>query len=241
VTSDHVTSWTELPSSIVVAGAGAVGAELASLMRDFGLDVTLVEFLPRVLPLEDADVSALVGRDLEKRGIRGLTGTAIKGDTLKKSRKGVEFEVEREGKREKLAGEALLVATGRAPASNGIGLEMVGVGVERGFVKVDGWMRTNVPHVYATGDLVGGLMLAHVAAHEGEIAVATILGEKVPPVDYDALPRATYTRPEVASLGLTEEQAKEKGRKAKTGRFGFRANAKALIKGEGDGFVKVVS
>jgi dihydrolipoamide dehydrogenase len=241
VTSDHVTQWTGLPASVVVAGAGAVGAEFASMLRDFGADVTLVEFLPRVLPLEDAEVSQLVQRDLERRGIKVLVGAKILADTVKRSKKAVELEVEVDGKRQKLAAEKLLVATGREPLSQGFGFEEAGVAVERSFVKVDGWMRTSVPHVYATGDLVGGLMLAHVAAHEGEIAVATILGEKVPPVDYDALPRATYTRPEVASIGLTEEAARKGDREVQTGKFSFRANAKALIGGEADGFVKVVS
>lgn len=241
VTSDHVTRWTELPRSVVIAGAGAVGAEFASMLRDFGVEVTLVELLPRVLPLEDAEVSPLVHRDFERRGVRVLVSARLLPDTLKRNKNGVEIAVELDDERKMLAAERLLVATGRAPASDGVGLEEVGVARDRGFVKVDGRMRTNVPHVYATGDLVGGLMLAHVAAHEGEVAVATILGEVVPAVDYDALPRATYTRPEVASIGLSEEQARKDGRDVQVGKFSFRANAKAMIGGETDGFAKIVS
>jgi dihydrolipoamide dehydrogenase len=241
VTSDHVTQWTELPRSVVIVGAGAVGAEFASMLRDFGVDVTLVEFLPRVLPLEDAEVSSLVHRDFERRGVRVLVGARLMPDTLKRRKNGLEVTVELDGERTVLGAERLVVATGRAPASDAVGLEEVGVALDRGFVKVDGWMRTSVPHVHATGDLVGGLMLAHVAAHEGEVAAATILGETVPPVDYNALPRATYTRPEVASLGLSEEEARNDRHAVQVGKFGFRANAKAMIGGETDGFAKILS
>ena len=242
VSSDHVTHWTKLPGSIVVVGAGAVGSELASALNDFGVEVTLVEALPRILPLEDAEISPIVARGFQRRGIRMLVGAKLFPDSVKARKNKVALEVEVDGKREKLSAEKLLIATSREPVTDGLGLDKTRVKVgQRGFVEVDPYMRTAEPNVYACGDLVGGLMLAHVAYQEGKVAAATMAGKPVPPIDYDAMPRATYTRPEVASLGLTEEQAKERGRAVKVGRFRFGANAKAGIRGEADGLVKLVT
>lgn len=242
VSSDHVTQWTELPRSIAIAGAGAVGAEFASALRDFGLDVTLIEFLPRVLPLEDADVSAQVARSFDRRGIDVLTGARLLPETLKRARTRMTVEVDVAGTRQTVTAERLLVAIGREPSAEGVGLERTrATTTERGFVEVDRFMRTADPHVYACGDVVGGLMLAHVAYAEGKVAAASIAGKATAGVDYDAMPRATYTRPEVASMGLTAEQATAAGHAVKVGTFTFRANARASIAGEPDGLVKVVS
>jgi dihydrolipoamide dehydrogenase len=242
VSSDHVTAWTDLPKSLLVAGAGAVGAELASAMADFGVEVTLIEFLPRVLPLEDAEVSPIVARSFGRRGIKVLTGARILPETLKRERRSVSVEVEVGKERQRLGAERLLVAIGREPVTDGLALEKTGVKIDqRGFVEVDPYMRTGEPSVYACGDVVGGLMLAHVAYQEGKVAAATMAGRPVAPIDYDAMPRATYTRPEVASVGLTEEQAREKGRDVKVGRFRFGANPKAMIQGEAEGLVKIVT
>jgi dihydrolipoamide dehydrogenase len=242
VSSDHVTHWKELPKSVLVAGAGAVGAEFASALADFGLEVTLVEFLPRVLPLEDAEVSPIVARAFGRRGIKVLTGARIAPETLKRERRAVSVEVEIGKERQRLSAERLLVAIGREPVTDRLGLEKTRVALDqRGFVKVDPFMRTGEAGVYACGDLVGGLMLAHAAYQEGKVAAATMAGKPVPAIDYDAMPRATYTRPEVASVGLTEEQAREKGRAVKVGRFRFGANPKAMIQGESEGLVKLVT
>ncbi|HEV8633420.1 MAG TPA: dihydrolipoyl dehydrogenase, partial [Chloroflexota bacterium] len=241
VTSDHVTRWTALPGSIVVIGAGAVGAEFASAMNDFGVETTLVEFLPRVLPREDAELSDVVHRAFTRRGIGVLTATKVINETVRAEKAGVKLEVETGGQRKKLAADCLLVATSRDPYVDGLGLEKTRVKLERGVVRVDARMQTDEPHVYAIGDLIGGLMLAHVAHAEGEAAMAAILGQPPRPIDYNAMPRTTYTRPEVASIGLTEEEARAGGREVKTGRFGFRANPRAMIQAEAEGVAKFVA
>jgi dihydrolipoamide dehydrogenase len=242
LTSDHVTAWSALPKSIVIVGAGAVGAELASAMGDFGVETTLLEFLPRVLPREDAEVSTVIARSFQRRKINALTGAKVLPETVKSGKSGVSLEVEVGGDRKKLSAECLVVATSRDPLTEGLGLDRTGVKLERGAVRVDPrTMQTDEPHVYAIGDLVGGLMLAHAAHAEGDAAIAAILGHRPQPVDYDAVPRATYTRPEVASIGLTEEEARGAGRQVQVGKFSFRANARALIQGEGEGVTKFVA
>ena len=242
LTSDHVTTWDALPRSIVIVGAGAVGAELASAMSDFGVETTLLEFLPRVLPREDAEVSTAVARSFQRRKIQVVTDAKVLPESVKAGKSGVRLEVEVKGERKALSADCLLVATSRDPLTEGLGLDKTRVKLERGAVKVDPrTMQTDEPHVYAIGDVIGGLMLAHAAHAEGDAAIASILGEKPRPVDYNAVPRATYTRPEVASIGLTEEEAREGGRAVQVGKFSFRANAKALIQGETEGVTKFVA
>jgi len=223
-------------------GAGAVGCEFASLYHDLGVAVTLLEYLPGIMPLEDRDVSQALERSFKRRGITVVTAARFDTASVKVGAKDVSLKVGPEGAAaEELRVEQLLVATGRAPNSEEIGLETTKVELDRGFVKVDGWMRTAEPHVYAIGDLIGGLMLAHVAAHEGIVAVHEIAGESPEPIDYDHQPRATYTRPQVASIGLTEQQCTERGIAIKKGVFNFAADAKALIVGETEGFAKVIA
>ncbi len=242
ITSDDVTTKADLPKSIAIVGAGAVGSEFASLYHDLGVAVTLLEYLPAVVPLEDRDASQALERSFKRRGIKVVTNARFDTASVKVSDDGVSLMVGPEGAAaEELRVEQLLVATGRAPNSEEIGLETTKVELERGFVKVDGWMRTAEPHVYAIGDLIGGLMLAHVAAHEGIVAVHDIAGESPEPIDYDHQPRATYTRPQVASIGLTEQQCAERGIAIKTGVFNFAADAKAVIVGETEGFAKVIA
>ncbi len=242
ITSDDVTTKADLPKSIAIIGAGAVGSEFASLYHDLGVAVTLLEYLPAVVPLEDRDVSQALERSFTRRGIKVMTRARFEVASVTVSDDGVSLEVGPEGAAtEKLSVDQLLVATGRAPNSEEIGLETTKVETERGFVKVDGWMRTAEPHVYAIGDLIGGLMLAHVAAHEGIVAVHDIAGESPEPIDYDHQPRATYTRPQVASVGLTEQQCTERGIAIKKGVFNFAADAKAVIVGETEGFAKVIA
>lgn len=242
VTSDDVTTKADLPHSIAIVGAGAVGSEFASLYHDLGATVTLLEYLPAIVPLEDGEVSAALERSFVRRGIKVVTRARFEPGAVRVSEEGVTLNVGPEGgTAAELSVEQLLLATGRAPNSEEIGLKTTKVQLERGFVQVDGWMRTAEPHVYAIGDLVGGLMLAHVAAHEGLVAVHQIAGESPEPIDYDRQPRATYTRPQIGSIGLTEQQCAERGIAVKVGRFPFAAAAKAVVIGETEGFAKVVA
>lgn len=241
IDSDQALELDHVPASVVILGAGAVGTEFASFYHDAGAAVTLVEMLPAVLPLEDTDISALLGRLLVKRGIRVLTDAAAVLDSIRLAEGGVELELHTAGKREQLRAECLLVATGREPLTAGIGLEAAGIKLERGFVTVDEAMRTSANGIFAVGDVTGSLLLAHVAAAQGALAADTIAGVATAPLEYRRLPRATYCRPQVASVGLTEQQAVEAGRKVRTGRAHLRANGKALILGEPDGMVKVVA
>ena len=242
ITSDDVTTKAILPKSIAIVGAGAVGSEFASMYHDLGVEVTLLEYLPAVVPLEDADVSAALERSFSRRGIKVMTKARFDTNAVKADDSGVTLLVGPEGAQPaELHVEQLLVATGRAANTEEIGLETTKVEVDRGFVKVDGLMRTAEPHVYAIGDLIGGLMLAHVAAHEGIVAVHHAAGENPESIDYNHQPRATFTRPQVASIGLTEQQCAERGIAVKTGVFNFAADAKAVIVGEAEGFAKVIT
>ena len=242
ITSDDVTTKADLPKSIAIIGAGAVGSEFASLYHDLGVAVTLLEYLPGIVPLEDRDVSQALERSFSRRGIKVVTKARFDAKSIKVTADGVSLLVGPDGgAAEELRVEQLLMATGRAANTEEIGLETTKVELERGFVKVDGWMRTAEPHVYAIGDLIGGLMLAHVAAHEGIVAAHGIAGEAPEPIDYNHQPRATYTHPQVASIGLTEQQCEERGIAIKKGVFNFAAIAKAVIVGETEGFTKVIA
>jgi dihydrolipoamide dehydrogenase len=241
ITSDDVTTKADLPKSIAIVGAGAVGSEFASLFHDLGVAVTLLEYLPGIVPLEDKD-AARSGAQLHAAGHQGRDeGPASTLASVKVSKDGVTLSVGPEGAAAETEVEQLLIATGRAPNTENLGLEKTKVELDRGFVKVDGWMRTAEPHVYAIGDAIGGLMLAHVAAHEGITAAHTIAGESLEAIDYDHQPRATYTHPQVASIGLTEQQCAERGIAIKKGTFNFAAVGKAVIVGETEGFAKVIA
>jgi len=242
ITSDDVTTKADLPKSIAIIGGGAVGSEFASLFHDLGVAVTLLEYLPAIIPLEDKDASAALERSFTRRGIKVMTKARFDAASVKVGKDGVTLMVGPEGgPAAELKVDQLLVATGRAPNTEDLGLEKTKVELERGFVKVDGWMRTAEPHVYAIGDAIGGLMLAHVAAHEGIVAVHEMAGEGPEPIDYDHQPRATYTHPQVASIGLTEQQCTERGIAIKKGVFNFAAISKAVIVGETEGFAKVIA
>jgi dihydrolipoamide dehydrogenase len=242
VTSDDILRLTARPASIVIVGAGAVGVEFASFYHDIGTAVTLLEYLPGIVPLEDRDVSQLVERSFTKRGIKVITKARFDAAAVKTSKSGVRLTVGPEGgPTEEISAELMLVATGRAANTEEIGLETTKVEVERGVIKVNGKMRTREPHVYAIGDVIGGLWLAHTAAHEGIVAAHTIAGEKdVPEIDYTEQPKATYCRPEIASIGLTEAQCQERGLPYRVGKVPFQAIAKAIIGGEYEGFAKVI-
>jgi dihydrolipoamide dehydrogenase len=242
VTSDDVLTMGELPKDIVIVGAGAVGVEFASFFHDVGVKVTVLEYLPAIVPLEDKDISQALERSFTRRGMTVMTNARFDPKAVDKEKDGVCLMVGPEGKdQHELRAEMLLVATGRAANLEEIGLETTKVETDRGVVKVNGRMRTKEPHVYAIGDLIGGLWLAHTAGHEGIIAAHTIAGEKdVPEMNYAEQPRATYCRPEIASVGLTEQQCQEQGLPYKVGRVPFQAIAKAIIGGEYEGFVKVI-
>ncbi len=243
VTSDDVLRMTTLPKDIIVVGAGAVGVEFASMFHDVGVKVTVLEYLPQIVPLEDAEVSKVVERSFVKRGIDVMTNARFDAASVKAGKSGVTVTVGPEGKDAvELKAEMMLVATGRAANIEDIGLETTKVETDRGIIKVDGRMRTKEPHVFAIGDIVGGLWLAHTAGHEGIIAAHTIAGDAdVHPMDYTKQPRATYCRPEIASIGLTEEQVKAAGTPYKVGKVPFQAIAKAIIGGEYEGFAKVIA
>ena len=243
LTSDDVLRSTSIPKDIVIVGAGAVGCEFASMYHDLGTKVTLLEYFPQIVPLEDREVSQALERSFSRRGITVMTNARFDSTKVEVTKDGICLMVGPDGKdQQELRAEQLLVAAGRATNVEDIGLETTKIEVERGFIKVDGRMRTKEQHVYAIGDVVGGLMLAHTAGHEGIVAAHVIAGDTdVHPVDYVKQPRATYCRPEIASIGLTQQQAEERGRPIKVGKVPFQAIAKAIIGGEYEGFAKIIA
>jgi dihydrolipoamide dehydrogenase len=229
----------ELPASAVIVGAGPIGMEFAHIWSTYGAEVTVVEMLPHAVPLEDEEVSKEVERAFKRRKVQVLTSTRVQG--IEMTTDGVRVSVAGEKGKQVLEAERALVAIGVRPNSENLGLEQVGVQVERGFVTVDASMCTNVPGVYAIGDVTGKLALAHVASAQGIVAAEMISGVETVMLDYEAMPRCTYCQPQVASFGLTEAQAAERGHQVKVGKFPFRANGKALGLGDYDGFVKIVA
>ena len=244
ITSDEALRRNDVPKRVTIVGSGAIGVEWASMYRDFGSEVTLVEFLDRVVPLEEPDVSKELNRVFKRRGITIHTASTIDTDSIERSEGGLKFAIkanEGDGRTE-VETDVILVAVGRRPLTEGIGLENIpGVELERGYVKVDEFMRTGVAHLYAIGDIVPGFQLAHVASHEAVVAVETIAGHDPEPVRMDLMPRVTFCRPQIASVGIGEQQAKEQGREVKVGSFPFRALGKATIVGEVDGFAKMIA
>jgi dihydrolipoyl dehydrogenase len=243
LTSDDVLRGDTLPASIAIIGAGAVGCEFASLYADLGARVTLLEYLPAIVPLEDREVSKELERAFRRRRIEVVTNARVAADGLAIDEAGIRVPVGVEGgESREVAAEVLLVAAGRAANVEDIGLETTRVELDRGVIRVDGFMRTAEPHVWAIGDVVGGLWLAHTAGHEGLTAVHAIAGDPdVHPMDYDAQPRATYCRPEIASVGLTEQECERRGLAVRTGKVPFQAIAKAVIHGDYAGFAKVIA
>lgn len=240
LTNVEILNLTAVPKSLAIIGAGAVGVEFASIFKRFGTDVTVIEMLPRVVPVEDEDISKELERAFKKQKIRVETGA--KAENIKKTDKGVSLTLTtREGKQENLEVEKLLVAVGRKPNTDNLGLENTRVQLDRGFIKTDCYQQTAEPGVYAIGDVVAGTpQLAHVATREGMIAVAHIAGKPTNPINKNRIPGATYTDPGIGSVGLTEAQARATGRKIKVGKFPFLGNSRATILGKHDGFIKVV-
>ncbi len=239
ITSTEALALEFVPKTMLILGAGAVGVEFVSIYSRFGSAVTLVEMLPRVLPIEDEDSSAELHKAFKKRGIEVRVGTRV--ESVKVADKGVEVQVQSEkGGRETLKADVLLVAVGRRPVTEDLGLEGTRVELERGFVKVNGQMRTGDPMVYAVGDLVPTPALAHVASHEGIVAVESIAGKNPEPINYDRVPNCTYSEPEVASIGLSEQAARARGHKVRTGRFPIPVLGKGRIVLAQEGFIKLV-
>jgi len=228
-----------VPRSIAILGAGAVGVEFASIFAAFGASVTLVELMPSILPLEDEEVAGVLAKALERRGVAVRTGTAVTG--VRPEGDAVRVTVRAGETEETLDAEYVLVAVGREPLTDGLGLDAAGLALDRGGLPVNAQMQTAVPSVYAAGDLIGGLLLAHVASAEATVAVEAIAGRSPAPLDPLLMPRATYSIPQVASCGLTERQAREQGRDVAVGRFSLMANARAAILNHRDGLVKIVA
>ncbi len=239
MTYRHALELTEPPRSLVVVGAGAIGMEFAHIFHSYGSEVTVVEMLPNVLPLEDEEISQEVEKQFKRSGIKVLTGTRV--EKVAVSGDGVSIQVSREGQVDTLEAEKALIAIGVAPNSDNLGLEDIGVQTERGFIQINERMQTNIPNIYAIGDVTGKLALAHVASAQGLVAAEAIAGHETRPLNYRNMPRCTYTHPEVASVGLTEAQAREQGYAVKVGKFPFQANGKALGLDDNIGFVKVVA
>jgi dihydrolipoamide dehydrogenase len=227
------------PGSLIVIGAGAVGIEFADVYAAYGVAVTLLEALPRVLPIEDEEVSTQIARLFSRRDIAIRTGVKVKSVTP--GSEGVSVEMEAEGKIETLKADQVLMAVGRAARTRGLGLEALGVATERGFVTVSATMETSVKGVYSIGDMAGHQLLAHKAMAEGVVAAEAIAGQSPRPVDYGNVPSCTYCHPQVASIGLTEAAARAGGREIAVGKFPFTASGKAVAQGETEGFVKVVA
>lgn len=240
ITSTEALSLPEVPRSLLIIGAGAVGVEFADIYGAYGSDVTIIEMLPRVLPVEDAEISSFLEKSFAKRGMKIRFSTKVEEVTVRADR--VQLKLSKEGKQEEINGEVALVAIGRVPNVESLGLDTLGVKQGRGgFVEVNDQCETSVPGIYAIGDVVGGPLLAHKAMAEGIAAVEAMAGNKAKRPDPSKIPNCTYCSPQVASVGLTEEQAKETGREVKVGRFSLQASGKAVALGDTEGFVKVVA
>ena len=228
----------DLPASLVIVGAGAIGVEFAYLYHTYGVEVTLVELLPRLVPTEDAEISQQLERSFSRSGINIMTGAGVTG--LEQSAKGLQVTVEKDGVEQSIACDKVLVAIGVQPNSDGLGLEELSIETSRGNIQVDDNMATNVPGVFAIGDVTGKMALAHVATAQGVAAAEHIAGREPQSLDYSLMPRATYCQPQIASFGLSEEEAQEQGYEVKIGKFNVQANGKALAMGETEGMVKLV-
>ena len=245
ITSDEAIGLKEVPKTLAIMGSGAVGVEFASIYRRFGSEVTIIELLPRLVPVEDEAVSAELEKSFKKQGIKSLTGTkvtkALAGAT------GVDIEAQTsDGRIQKLTADVLLIATGRGPVTTGLGVEEAGIKTEKGYIKVDELYRTSVPNVSAIGDVITlgvGVhpQLAHVSSAEGIVVAERIAGQEVRPINYDHVPSCTYCDPEIGSVGLTEAEAKQQGYDVRVGSFPFGVLGRAKMAGESEGFVKIVA
>lgn len=239
LTSDEALRLEKCPASILIVGGGVIGVEWASMLADFGADVTIVEYSDRIIPTEDKTLSITLARSLKKRGIKIVTSAKVLPETLKKEN-GITIDAEIGDKQQTFTAEKMLVSVGRLPNTEDIGLINTSIETDHGFIKTNPFGQTKESHIYAIGDVIGGLQLAHVASHEGIKAVEHLAGLPVEPLHPELVPRCIYTRPEVASIGLSEAEAK-KEHVVKVGKVPFGAIGKALVYGESEGFAKIVA
>jgi dihydrolipoamide dehydrogenase len=240
ITSDEALKMEKLPTSIIIVGGGVIGVEWASMLCDFGVSVTIVEYSERILPTEDEDVSKEMHRALVSRGVEIVTGAQVLPETLQKEAE-VVIEAQTSNGKQTFKGERLLLSVGRKANTEGIGIENTSIELDRGFIMTNEYYQTKESHIYAIGDVIGGLQLAHVASHEGIKAVEHIAGRTPIPVRSTDIPRCVYSSPQAASVGLTEEEAIKNGFHVKVGKFPFQAVGKALISGEESGFAKIIA
>ncbi|WP_419881310.1 dihydrolipoyl dehydrogenase [Peribacillus sp. B-H-3] len=240
LTSEEALQLESLPESMIIVGGGVIGIEWASMLNDFGVEVTVIEYADRILPLEDKEISKEMQRLLKKKGITFATGAKVLPETLKKDGS-VVISAEMNGGTKEFTAEKMLVSVGRQANVEGIGLENTDIQLEKGYIATNTMFQTKESHIYAIGDCIGGLQLAHVASHEGITAVEHIAGENPHQMDYSLVSKCIYSSPEAASVGYTEEEAIAKGFAVKKGKFPFKAIGKALVFGESDGFVKIIA
>ncbi|MGV3487702.1 MAG: dihydrolipoyl dehydrogenase [Tuberibacillus sp.] len=240
ITSDEAVNMDTLPASIIIVGGGVIGVEWASMFNDFGVEVTVIEYADRIVPTEDEAISKELKKQLEKRGIKFVTSAKVLPETLSKGQQ-VSVEAEINGENQSFTADKMLVSVGRMPNTDNIGLQNTNIKTEKGFIVVNNKYQTDESHIYAIGDVIGGFQLAHVASHEGIKAVENIAGLNAGSLDPTLIPKCIYTRPEIASVGLTEKAARDKGYDVKVGKFNFNAIGKALVFGESEGFVKIIA
>lgn len=240
MTSDGALLMNALPSSITIIGGGVIGIEWASMLVDFGVDVTVMDRLEQILATEDHEVAVAMHKALKKRGVKFILGAEILTESLQKNDSEVTISYKLGDDEQSITSEKMLVSVGRAPVIHDIGLQNTDIQVENGSIQTNTHYQTKDHHIYAIGDVIGGLQLAHVAEHEGLHAIEHIAGKQLDPIDYDLVPRCVYSHPETAAVGVTEQQAKDRGFDVKIGKFPFKANGKALVNGHADGFVKII-
>ena len=240
MTSEEALEMDELPESIIIVGGGVIGIEWASMLADFGVKVSVLEYASAILPTEDEEISKEALKQLRKKGIEFFTDTEVLGDSVTIDN-GVTIQAKIDGETKTFEADRLLVSVGRKPNVDNIGLDNTDIETERGAIKVNSVNQTKESHIYAIGDVIGGMQLAHVASHEGILAVEHIANEQPEPIQYDHVASCVYSNPEIASVGLTEKQAKEQGYELEVGKFPFKAVGKALVHGDSEGFVKIIS
>ncbi len=240
MTSDEALEMETLPKSITIIGGGVIGIEWASMLADFGVEVTVVEYFEQILPTVDHSIANELEKQLKKKGISIITGGKFLSHAIDK-KKGVTIEVEINDEIKQINSEKMLISVGREANKADIGIENTAIVIEDDFIQVNKHFQTKESHIYAIGDVIGGMQLAHVASHEGIVAVEHIAENNPYPIEYENIPTCVYSSPEVASIGLTERQAKEQGFEIKVGRFPFQANGKALVYGELSGFIKIIA
>jgi dihydrolipoamide dehydrogenase len=240
MSSDEALHMEELPESIVIVGGGVIGIEWASMLADFGVEVTVLEYLPHILPTEDEDISKEMLKQMKKKGVNIITSAKVLPDTIEKG-EGITVQAEVDGETVSYKADRMLVSVGRSANVKNIGLENTDIQVENDVIQTNKYYQTKESHIYAIGDVIGGMQLAHVASHEGIIAVEHMANKTPHPMNPEQVPSCIYSNPEVASVGLTEKAANEKGFDVKVGKFPFQAVGKALVHGETDGFVKIIA